>query len=298
MIISNLDEIFHDLHATKNFLTDNEIISESKICGKCGNNAILKIQKVGSAEELLYRCEKTGCQSRTRVCSSKCKIKSILNAIYLILLDVDYKQIYLLHGFSSATISKLKKAILKCCKKYMNKRPILIGGLGVVVEADETVLSRRGVIREPTSTDDSLAGTVWIVGVIDHTNEKNFFLKRVENRQVVTLTRLFESVICVESKLYSDGYPSYPGVARNLGIDHNVCNHTHGFVAEDGTHTNNIEGFWSHLKSSMRKENGVQRVNIDNWLIMYTFKRRYLMHCSRDEFAVIYIEILQYYFND
>jgi len=36
------------------------------------------------------------------------------------------------------------------------------------------------------------------------------------------------------------------------------------------TQTNYIEGFWSHLKSTMRKENGVQRNFIDNWIAQYT----------------------------
>lgn len=54
-------------------------------------------------------------------------------------------------------------------------RPVLLGGLNVIVEADETVLSGRGIIRAPTNTDDNTAFTVWIVGLIDHTDQKNFF---------------------------------------------------------------------------------------------------------------------------
>jgi hypothetical protein len=56
-------------------------------------------------------------------------------------------------------------------------------------------------------------------------------------------------------------------------------------VSEEGTHTNNIEGFWSHLKLTMRKENVFKKANIDDWIIQYTFKRRYIMNSSREEFA-------------
>ena len=31
-----------------------------------------------------------------------------------------------------------------------------------------------------------------------------------------------------------------------------------------------IYGFWSHLKTSMRKENVIKRSNIDSWLREYT----------------------------
>jgi hypothetical protein len=78
--------------------------------------------------------------------------------------------------------------------------------------------------------------------------------------------------------LYSDGYPSYPLVADELGLRHHVVNHSFGFVAADRTNTNTIEDFWSHLKSTMRKENGIKRINIDRWLIRYTFRRRYLLN--------------------
>ena len=65
----------------------------------------------------------------------------------------------------------------------------------IVVEADDTVLSRCEIIHESTSIDDLTTSTVWIAGLIDRTNDKNFFVHRVENRRVGTLTNLFESQI-------------------------------------------------------------------------------------------------------
>ncbi|KAF0990324.1 hypothetical protein HZS_5421 [Henneguya salminicola] len=157
MVIGILYDIFHDLKETNKILLDNEIT---------------KIHEFGKSAEihptLLYRCQKAGCQARSNITSSKLEMKKALHAIYLLLLDVDYKQLFLAHGLSSATISKIKKKFLQCCIIYMQKRPVFIGGLNIIVEADETVLSRRGIIREPTSTDDSTPGTLWIVGLIEH----------------------------------------------------------------------------------------------------------------------------------
>jgi hypothetical protein len=65
----------------------------------------------------------------------------------------------------------------------------------------------------------------------------------VENRSVECLSTALEGRICVGSFLYGDGHPSYPGVARNLALSHKVVNHSIGFVASDGTHTNNIETY-------------------------------------------------------
>ncbi|KAG0422569.1 hypothetical protein DMUE_6200, partial [Dictyocoela muelleri] len=113
----------------------------------------------------------------------------------------------------------------------------------------------------------------------------------------MTITPALEDVIRVGSVLYSDGHPSYPAVASNLGLEHKVVNHSEGFVNDEGNHTNDIEAFWSHLKASMRKENGVKRENVDNWLAEYEFKRRYLVNSTCEEFEAYFIEILKIIFE-
>lgn len=57
--------------------------------------------------------------------------------------------------------------------EYIRIRPCFIGGLGIILEVDETVLSRRGVIDNPTCYTDELADIIWILGAIDQ--NKNFF---------------------------------------------------------------------------------------------------------------------------
>ncbi|KAG0419816.1 hypothetical protein DMUE_6361, partial [Dictyocoela muelleri] len=188
--------------------------------------------------------------------------------------DLNYTQIKLLiPKISDHTIALARKKMIEIYRR-LNQNNMFLGGLGTIVEADETVLSRRGIIRNPTSYDDQAQDAIWILGLIDHTNEKNNYLKRVENRRILTLTRALEGVVGVGSILYTDGHPSYPQVAENLGLQHQVVNHSLGFVAPDGTHTNLIEGFWSHLKAKMRSQHGV---NIDDWLEEYSFKRKVLL---------------------
>lgn len=297
MVLNILDEIFVDLTKTKEFLLENEILPEFIICEACSGRAAMVITRTNRTPKLIYRCCIRGCQTRKSISSSKLSLEVYLHLFFLILIDLNYKQLYFSHGISSATVSKIKKQFQFACEKFMERRPVLLGGPNVVVEADETVLSRRGIIRSPTSTDDNQRETVWIVGLVDLTNSKNFFLQRVPNRTINTLTRTFEGVISIGSLLHTDGYPTYPSVAENLCISHRVVNHSRSFVAEDGTHTNNIEGFWAHLKSSMRKENGVKRSNIDNWLKLYTFRRRYVMHADRIELVELYIELLKIIFQ-
>ena len=89
-----------------------------------------------------------------------------------------------------------------------------------------------------------------------------------------------------------DGYPSYPEVNRFLNLERRVVNHTHGFRALNGTHTNDIEGFWSFMKEKMRKEHGVKKENIDGWLIEFSFFRKYVLGKTPSEVSTVYCEIL------
>lgn len=297
MIINVLHEIFTDIESAKLFLIEHDIIQTNRNCPKCGSISKLQIDGRYEVHLIQWRCTLQTCRKRFRLSSSKLPILKVLHCIYLLMADTSYHNMFVFHGISDATIASIKSKLLVIYERYIHQRPVLLGGPGVTIEVDETVLSRKGIIRNPTSTDDARAYTVWILGAVCKTNTKKFVLKRVENRQITTLSNALEGIILVGSNLVSDGYPTYPGVALNLYLNHNVVNHTLGFVAPDGSHSNSIEGFWSHLKSTMRKEHGVMRENIDNWLIQYTFKRRYLLGCTREEFSEKYIEILKMWFN-
>lgn len=298
MYISLQSNIFHSFDDLLEFILDHEILPNEKICERCGYTTRLVVYRQGRSQRLIFRCKARICQAKRPIFRTALPLTSYVHLVYLLLSDASYRQLNWWYGFANTTISSCKQKLREIYKKYVDDRPVYLGGPGLVVEVDETVLSRRGVIRSPTSTSDTTADTVWIVGAIDNTPSKNFFLKRVENRKVNTLTNVLDGVIRVGSLLYTDGYPSYPRVADNLTLEHHVVNHSEGFIAHDGTHTNNQEGFWSHLKGLMRKENGVQRSNIDTWLDEYIFKRRYFLNATKEEFSRGFIDILKYLLND
>jgi hypothetical protein len=53
---------------------------------------------------------------------------------------------------------------------------------------------------------------------------------------------------------------------RNFGSEHEVVNHSIGFINEDGAHTNQIENLWSHLKQEYRARGGVNHTRIELFL--------------------------------
>jgi hypothetical protein len=122
-----LDKIFFEISETKRFLIENEIIPETVRCENCGSVAKLKEFRRNGKLKLQYRCDARGCQKTRSIFTSKLELNKLIHIIYLILLDCNYKQLYLAHGISTATISTLKKRFFDCVKLYMLQRPILLG---------------------------------------------------------------------------------------------------------------------------------------------------------------------------
>lgn len=290
MILKSNDFIFSDISSLLEFLLEYEVIPLSIIC-VCGGQMAIQQASRGNISFLQYRCKITICRKRKAICNSKLGICRWLFVVYYLMSGCTYKQVELYTGVGNMTIWRIRQQLKNAYAQYINQHPVFLGGLNVIVEVDESVLSRRGIIRSPTSTADDTQGTIWILGAIDNTPERNFTIFRVPDRTSTTITRYFEGIIRVGSILHSDGYPSYPSVANNLSIEHHVVNHSRGFISPDGTHTNNIEGFWAHMKSTMRKESGVKRDIIDDWIAEYTFKRRYLVNATPEEFTDYFIKI-------
>lgn len=290
-IMLNFLEIFGNEDKALKYIFDNPNINTQKICVVCRETTSLRIRKSGNKNILIRECMNTPCRKRLRLKIGNIPCNIWLFGIFSILNSCSYQQLYILLGFSDSTISRLKIRLYEPICRFLCRRRVLLGGEGVIVEIDESVLSRRGIVRNPTTLSDEVADTVWILGCIDAS--RNFHVVQVENRTIDTIYNVLRSIIRPGSVLHTDGYASYPEVARRLNCLHRVVNHSQGFISEDGIHTNNIEGFWSHLKGQMRAENGVKRVNIDDWLIRYTFKRKFIVNSSREDFYRVYEEIIE-----
>jgi transposase len=68
-----------------------------------------------------------------------------------------------------------------------------------------------------------------------------------------------------ESIIITDDWPAYNGLERHF-IDHSRINHSTGMYVEGSTHTNTVEGFFGHLKPSIR---GTYRPVSHRWLQGY-----------------------------
>ncbi len=117
---------------------------------------------------------KRSCQTKKALIKgNKLPLNGHLHLLYYLFTKLSYAQIKLYTGYSKNTITSAK-AILRKKFALLNTSRMIIGGLGLKVEVDETVLCRWGVIRNPSSADDEEKDTVWIIGIIDSVNKENF----------------------------------------------------------------------------------------------------------------------------
>ncbi|WUR02938.1 DDE-TNP-IS1595 domain-containing protein [Vairimorpha necatrix] len=293
----NIQRLFYNVDTCLEALIDLEVLKEQKSCSKCGCNMRLGPVKEEIVTRVAYRCSNYKCSARL-VVNKGCKVPlhTFCDLVFGILCRYSYFQLMARLGVSTATISAVKSSLRKIYKDLLKNR-IIIGGPGQVVQVDESVICRRGKIRSPTSSDDFIRDTVWILGIIDAQNPSNFYITRVENRTIECLTAALEGRICVGSVLHSDGHPSYPGVAENLCLSHQVVNHSIGFLSPDGIHTNNIENVWSQLKSEMTKEHGVKRSEIDTWLDEFMYRKFMLREDDMGDFYKGFVDLLSKLLN-
>jgi hypothetical protein len=160
--------LFLSLESCKEELVDQELIKDEKECLGCGGIARLCIYRQRENERLVYRCSRRTCRMKMPLftITTRLPLHRYLFFTHLLVLNCNYNVSYQLTGVSSSTIAKAKSSLSRYYE-HKNSSNMLIGGPGVEVEVDESVLCRRGIIRNPTSREDEISDTVWILGIVE-----------------------------------------------------------------------------------------------------------------------------------
>ena len=94
-----------------------------------------------NTKNFIYRCQNTRYRKRKSACRTRLDSPTLIHIVYLLISGSTYKQIYIFHGLSDATIASIKTLLSKCNTEYMNTCTIFLGGSEIIVGVDETVLS-------------------------------------------------------------------------------------------------------------------------------------------------------------
>ena len=112
--------------------------------------------------------------------------------------------------------------------------PIQIGGLGHIVEIDESLFSRRKYNR------GRIVREQWIFGGYDPATKEGFLLS-VPRRNAATLMPLIIQWVRPGTEIWSDMWGAYNGIVGQ-GFQHDVVNHQYNFVDPNtGVTKNHVE---------------------------------------------------------
>lgn len=127
--------------------------------------------------------------------------------------------------------------------KYSFAGGLDANGDPIVVEIDESKFGKRKY-----HSGHRVEG-VWVVGGVEKTNDRKLFLITVPRRTEEVLMHIIKTFVKPGTLIHTDGWRAYRAISRqvgnqgeSLGYQHQVVNHSEGFRASDGTHTNTIEG--------------------------------------------------------
>lgn len=285
--------IFTDDETAINFLISAGVLKSSLICEECSGEMILRKNNV-KCNGKEFKCVNRTCKQRRNVYLGlrdefpRIKLTKILQCLYYYVLELSNYQVTILTGVSEKSYISLKKIFLNRIYSSETQQRTLIGGEGIVFQVDETAVCRRGLVRNPTTTELISRDTVWLLGMIQENNPTNLILEVLPDRTVSTLHDFFTRNLLPNSIIKSDGYPSYPRAIESSGCVHLVVNHSVGFINEQGEHTNLIENVWSHLKTELRTRRGVMLSNMENFAREFVIFRKFNSIRSQENTSIFF----------
>jgi transposase-like protein len=243
-----------------NHLRVKQILMNGSFCATC---QIWRTQIRDTSAEL------DGYKWRCKICKTKVSIRNgsffsnqhcCMQTNIAMMWFFSYQiQICTMHNFmaeqlTTTTISNYWNMFRDLMTQDMAREDTQLGGPGIVVEMDESYFSgtRKGNVGRQARESR------WIFGMLDITT-KQCVVFLVEDRSADTLLRKIQENVADGSIIHTDGWASYGGIARlHNNYTHHVVIHKENFVdPQTGTHTQNIENFWGHIKAPWKRCRGL-----------------------------------------
>ena len=288
--LMEIGRICGELDTTITFLRDRNLLKKQNIC--C--NEVCSEVKSKSSDKMEFKCN---------ICSRRFSIRSgsfffnvhmplqkLLLLTYIFAMKIPIRLCTALFNgdISHVTVKQWYNFLREVCSQHLLRNHTMLGGPGRVVELDESALGRkrkyyRGYVRG--------SGIKWIFGIIDLQTHK-CHIEYVQNRARMTLFPIIRRHVAPQTQINSDEAAVYFSLQQE-GYTHRTVKHKENYVNPiDGTHTNNIENFWVHLKNKIREMHGVKieqlPLHLDEFMYRWNTK-------NNDPFEQILGDISQQY---
>lgn len=266
----------------KRALTDLEVIEffqmggllkSEQLCRFCDIEMELQVytQNIdGYMWKCLFCTKRASLREGTCFKNSKYTLNEILCLIYEFSKEKLIKDVSSELEFDRNAIIRWYSIFRSAMELYLESSYQKLGGEGVIVQIDETVIAKRKYNRGRNVPQQ------WLYGAID-TITNHCILKCIDDRSKVTLKRVILETLTKGSIVHSDQWSSYISIFKDdNNFTHQTVNHSVNFVnPENGVHTNNIENLWMLLKQSLRRKYLRNRQNLELYLAEFCARHKF-----------------------
>lgn len=272
-----------------NWMMSKQLVQERLLCANC--QVPMQIKKTrDNVNGFNWRCMNYECNSyqTTRALflsgifkQMKLPLRKTLKALVYLLNMETLADVSKYVNVNKTTVTKLKTLVVETIQQHFATNPIRLGGPGVVVHVDETMLthtvrSHRG--RAPRVQ-------VWAITIVDTSfTPSRGYAKIVPSRDAQTLLPIIFNVVREGSIIHTDEWASYRQLTNSIQYEHRTVSHKYHFVdPETGVHIQNAESFNNKLKLAIKKARGVREDRRQGFLDLFLFVELF-KNSSFDEF--------------
>ena len=278
MLLLQLLEYCQTYNSAKEFLRNNNIFRRDiPACDICGRQ--MTEVKAGRENQLQWRCpshkgNKISLLQGSFLEKHKVSIQDFILLMYLCLHEVSVTTAKELVGVCRQTAVQWYSYFRDVCSYHLVENPITIGGPGVIIQIDESLMAKR------KAHQGCMVPERWVFGGIDPI-ENIGFICFVNDRSAATLLPLIEQFIWPGSEIHSNEWVAYHNIA-NIAVNpcyvHQTVNHSENFVdPRTGTTTNAVECMWKNCKQKFKSMLGVHSTmlpgHLDEFLWWQQFGR-------------------------
>ncbi|KII66429.1 hypothetical protein RF11_02073 [Thelohanellus kitauei] len=253
-------EIASDAVNSIGFLRHYGILPEEMLCEQCSQKMV-EHQRNDISDKINFVCNR--CNTRKSIRSGSflkdCKVP-IKKFLWVVRMWA-HNQIGIASflSISPTTSANMTKSFRKICSWKLSTLNLTLGGPGIIIQIDESVISRAMHNRG----HDLLRPKRWVLGMYEATSKIGIVIC-IPNRKADTLKELIMRHVLGGSIIHTDGFASYKGLETlpvNPPYVHETVNHSLFFRDPlTGAHTNNVEAYWASVKKSFKRGGQTRRI--------------------------------------
>lgn len=275
--------LFNDEAVAYQYLLDMDVLKVPVTCSAGHQNRMSRNVHKGIC---YYQCTKKDCRRGCMATKgsffqhAKIGLHKVLHLAYLWITRSCNETMIHQTGLSNTTVVDwalyLREVVMLDLMSLPEDEVQLGGWVGnhhIIVQVDEMKLGKRKY-----NQGHRVEG-VWIVGLVELTEQRRFVLLPVPNRSRATLTPIIEKYVAPGSYVYTDEWGGYNrGDMMNMGIVHETVKHAEHFKDPySGVHTNVIEGNWGPVRTSVPKRCRTTKL-VETYLAAFAWRRRFRDH--------------------